>query len=110
MDYNDRTLYDILLENGFTKVVTPITKNEKFLNMFLPESKKYKQKTNDYWLLKIINGIKYEVYEIDIWYCQLRINDKVEFDARRFDNTDLLYLIPCFNRKYKIDKFLKELI
>lgn len=108
MNYNDRPLYEILLEYGFTKVVTPISKTERFLNRFLPEGKKYKSKTHDHWLEQTINDTKYEVYEIDIWYCQLRINNKVEFDGRRFDNTDLLHFIPIFNRKYKIDNFLKE--
>jgi hypothetical protein len=64
---NGRVLNEVLESNGFTKVVTPISKTEKFFNHFLPKSKKYKDTTHQHWLERIIDGIKYEVFDNDMF-------------------------------------------
>ena len=90
---NEGNLYNILEDYGFTRVVTPITKFQKFLNRFY-STPKYTNTEHQYWLEKEIKGKKCEVYECDTWYCQLRIDGQVVFDARRFKNEELLRLLP----------------
>ena len=68
----NKSLYEILLDNGFTNVVTPISKVQNFLNYFLPSKRKHKPMIYDFWLERLIDNIKYEVcfdeesYKIDI--------------------------------------------
>jgi glycerol-3-phosphate cytidylyltransferase-like family protein len=87
-------LYDKLRKLGFEYVTTPLSRTNKFLNLFRsPENKKTDVIHLD-WVQKVINGKTYDVYECDIWYTQLRIDGVVVFDDRRFKDEDLLKLIP----------------
>lgn len=95
-------LYDKLRKIGFTSVVTPITKFQTLLNRFY-KTPRYVPTMHKYWVEKVIMGIKYEVYEIDEWYCQLRVGGLVMFDKRRFNDDELLGLIPF---AVKTDNFL----
>lgn len=89
-------LYETLQEMGFTPVVTPITKFEEFKNRFYSKPK-YVPKECDFFLRKTINGKVYEVYIIDYWYVEMRIGGRdgeVVFSKRRFEDEELLRLIP----------------
>jgi hypothetical protein len=87
----DDYLYETLLSNGFVKKVIPLSKTDKFLNFF--KKNKKKAKILDYYLTKNIDNDLYEIYEIDIWYTQVRINGKLVFDKRRYDNKEVYDLI-----------------
>lgn len=91
----EENLFQILLDAGFTKVETPITKFQSFKNRFY-KNPKYLPKVHDYWLQKNIDGDLYEVFDIDIWYIRLTKNKECLFDERRFKNEELLKLIPGF--------------
>jgi hypothetical protein len=87
-------LYDKLRKIGFEYVTTLPSRTDMFLNLFRSPEKKVTPVTHNDWLSKVIDGKLYEVYECDIWYTQLRIDGKVVFDDRRFEDEDLLKLIP----------------
>lgn len=90
----EENIYTVLRNMGFTSVVTHPTRFQKFINKIRCKEI-YKDTIHEYWVEKIIDGVKYEAYDIDIWYFQFRIDGKVVFDKRRFKNEEILKLIPC---------------
>ncbi len=92
-----KNIYNILRGNGFTNKVLYMTKLQSLVNKIFRKDL-YHNKECSTWVESIINGIKYEIYEIDYWYCQLRVDGDVIFDKRRFGNDELLSLIPSENK------------
>ncbi len=91
----EKSLEGKLKDMGFTYKVLPV--KIPFLTRvaeLFGKEKVSRTKVQDDWLVDTINGKLVEVYSIDIWYTQLRIDGVVVFDARRFKDEELLSLIP----------------
>ena len=92
------SLWDILKNMGFMEKIHPISNRQHFINKVLRAlgfEPRYFAKTDRDWLVHITyDGKIVDVFGIDIWYTQMQIDKETVFDARRFDNQDLLDLIP----------------
>lgn len=56
---------------------------------------RYFATTNPNWLVHSTrDGKIVDVYGLDIWYTQMSIDGEIVFDARRFNNQELIDLIP----------------
>lgn len=93
MGKGDKSLWTKLKELGFREKVIELTRFQKFINK-ISSQEIYKPKIIDDWLCNNINGKVYEVYNIDYWYTQLRVDGVVIFDKRRFEDEELLIKIP----------------
>lgn len=100
-------LFEILEDNGFTKVVTELSTIDKFKNLFR-KNKKQPKVHND-WIEKIIDGKKYEVFSYDMHMIYVRIDGKIVFeeDDRKIEDRFILLFIPGFmvHREFDVEEF-----
>jgi len=90
---NNLPLWTILEEMGFKPLVTFPTGRRRLFNR-LTGKQYYKPVTSEDFLVKTIGGKQVAIYSIDIWYTQMEVDGKLVFDGRRFENDELLKLIP----------------
>jgi len=84
-------LWEKLKLDGFVykRTISKLTPIQKFKNLFGANIKPVVTTNTDH-LIKYINGKKVEVFNLDIWYTRATVDDEMVFDARRFDDQELL--------------------
>ena len=94
----DINLFEILKDNGFTKVVTELSTLDKFLNLFI-KNKKQPKVHND-WIEKIIDSKKYEVFCYDMHMIYVRIDGEIVLaeDDRKISDEEILNIISFLNK------------
>ena len=91
---HEQSLWEKLKRDGFKckTFTSKPTRFERFKSIFGVEPQLV-TKTNTDWLVKTVNGKSIDVCAVDIWYTNVRVDGKVIFDARRFDDQDLFEAI-----------------
>ena len=102
-------IFEVLEDNGFTKVVTKLSKYDKFKNLFRKKRNKKKTKVHNDWLEKNIDGKKYEIFCYDMHTIYVRINGEIVLaeDDRKIDDRFVLLFIPGFmvHREFDVQEF-----